>query len=190
MNAKLDEGPSESSITRGVTTAPLKAPKHRKSGLGWSIIFGIVLIVLVLVILDRVAGVNIFTSDEQREQMEVEEFLSETGKWHAVFLTNGQVYFGQLDNPDAQYAVLRDVYYLQLQQAQAAPAAAPSPDGEAQVVPAPQPNPPQLTLIKFGTELHAPVDFMQLNRDHILFWEELTPESQVVQAIANYKADL
>jgi hypothetical protein len=139
-------------------------------------------------VLDRVVGINIFTTETQRQDQQIQEFLAETGSWHAVFLTNGQVYFGQLQRPEAQYARLQDVYYLQVSPSdqQALPAAT----GEegTQVVSAPQPVPPQLTLIKFGTELHSPQDFMEINRDHVMFWEELRPDSQVVQAIVKYKA--
>lgn len=172
-----------------------KPAKKSKATLGWAVVGGIILIVIVLALLDKVVGINIFTTEEQRGQEEVMEFLQETGEWHAVFLTNGQVYFGQLSDPDAQYATLNDVYYLQVQQTQAATPTAPpvdpnNPDAQAQVVDAPQPTPPRLTLIKFGTELHGPKDFMRLNRDHILFWEELKPDSQVVRAIIDYKNGL
>jgi len=172
---------------------PAASPKS-KSGMGWAIIGGIVLVIVVLVLLDRFVGVNIFTDEEERQQEKVAEFLEATGEWHAVFLTNGQVYFGQLSNPDAQFALLKDVYYLQLQQVQAAPAQASvdplDPDAGAQVVDAPVPQPPLLTLIKFGTELHGPEDHMQINRDHILFWEVLKEDSSVVTAIIDYKEGL
>jgi hypothetical protein len=190
---------NKSNVTAG-SPAPgsgSKGSDKSKASIGVAIIVGIILIILVVALLDRFTDVNIvsnlFKSEESRQQAQVEEFLAETGSWHAVFLTNGQVYFGQLDRPEAQYARLTDVYYLQLQQVQQSPTTPPafdpnSQEGEAQVVDAPQPVPPRLTMIKFGTELHGPVDFMEINRDHILFWEELRSDSQVVQAIVNYKS--
>ena len=39
-----------------------------------------------------------------------------SGAFQAVFLTNGQVYFGKLANAKSQYPVLREVYYLQVTQ--------------------------------------------------------------------------
>lgn len=159
-------------------------PKQKKAGAGLTVVLVIVLALVVIVVLDRFAGINIFTTEEKRAQEKVESFLADSGDWHAVFLTNGQVYFGQLSNPDAQFAYLQDVYYLQLQQVQPAEVEGGTGEG-AQVVPAAAGQ--QLTLIKFGTELHGPRDFMQINRDHILFWEELKGESSVVQAIAQYK---
>ena len=163
------------------------APKKKKSGgVGWLLLV-VVLVIIAVVALDRVGGVNIFTTEEERQREKVEEFLAETGAWHAVFLTNGQVYFGQLENPEAQFATLKDIYYLQIQQVQTPPPPQPQEGEGSQVIPAPQPQPARLTLIKFGTELHGPQDYMKINRDHILFWEELKADSQVVQAIQRYK---
>lgn len=158
--------------------------KKSRSGVGGMI--AIVLIVAVLlIVLDKMGTISLFSSPEERQKKIAEEFVADTGAWHAVFLTNGQVYFGQLSSPEAQFATIKDVYYLQVQQVQAAPV---EPTGTgSQVVAAPQPQPPQLTLIKFGTELHGPKDWMKINRDQILFWEELKPESTVVQAIMQYK---
>lgn len=185
---KVDVGAGEPQ-----TSGQERAPKKSKKGGGGrallSFLLFILLVLVVLVVLDRVVGINIFTSETERKQQKVEDFLANTGAWHAVFLTNGQVYFGQFSESDAQFSTLRDVYYLQLQQVQSQQQGQPSVkgEGESQVVPAPQPQPPQLTLIKFGTELHGPKDFMKINRDHILFWEELKSDSRVVQAISQYK---
>ncbi len=46
----------------------------------------------------------------------------------------------------------------------------------------------ELSLVKLGNELHGPTDAMVVNRSHVLFVEDLKEESNVVQAIANYKA--
>ena len=96
---------------------------------------------------------------------------SSSDAYQAVFLSNNQVYFGKLSNQNSQYPVLRDIYYLQVTQP-----LQPS---------SPQPN---VNLVKLGSELHGPVDEMVINRDHILFIEDLKPESQVVAAIESTKA--
>jgi hypothetical protein len=44
---------------------------------------------------------------------------------------------------------------------------------------------PQVSLAKLGSELHAPEDEMRINRDQILFWENLQDSGKVVQAIKN-----
>jgi hypothetical protein len=97
--------------------------------------------------------------------------------WQAVFLTNGQVYFGKVEKQNQVELVVKDIYYLQvtrpLQQTE---------EGEQ------QPNPQgELSLVKLGNELHGPTDGMLINRDHVLFVEDLKEDSNVVQAIDNYK---
>lgn len=98
--------------------------------------------------------------------------------WQAVFLTNGQVYFGKVTNGNQSEVILEDIYYLQvtrpLQQQAAAGEEQPNPQGE-------------LSLVKLGSELHGPTDAMHINRQQILFIEDLKDDSSVSQAINNYK---
>ncbi len=90
----------------------------------------------------------------------------------AVFLTNGQVYFGHLTNANSQYPVLKDIYYLQVQQS-----LQPAKDQNQQ---------PQVSLVKLGNELHGPQDEMRINRDQILFYEDMKDDSKVNQAISDF----
>lgn len=99
----------------------------------------------------------------------------ETDKYQAIFMTNGQVYFGHLSNLDGSYTQLTDVYYLQVQQA-----VQPAVDKK-------DTDQPQVSLTKLGNELHGPTDKMHISRDQILFWENLKDNSTVVEAIKNYK---
>jgi len=86
--------------------------------------------------------------------------------YQAVFLEGGQIYFGKLRDIDSPYPVLDDVYYVKLENEKAASG----------------------RLVKLGIiEPHGPKDQMILNRNHILFWENLKPDSQVVQTIRNLK---
>lgn len=95
----------------------------------------------------------------------------------AVFLTNGQVYFGDIAAIDPMSLTLTNVFYLQEQQElQASEEAAPS-EGA-----------PTFSLAKLGkTELHGPEDVMVINFEHVLFWENLKSDSQVVKAIQEYQ---
>lgn len=93
-----------------------------------------------------------------------------TSQYQAVFLSNGQVYFGKLSNISDRYVKLNDIYYLQVQQA-VQPA---EKDSSEQ---------PQVSLAKLGSELHGPEDEMLINRDQVLFWENLKDEGKVVKAI-------
>lgn len=97
-------------------------------------------------------------------------------RYQAGFLTNGQVYFGKIDKMDANNIVLNDIYYLQ----QAADVQN-SEDKEATAAQN------QLTLAKLGKELHGPEDVMYIERSQVLFWENLTEKSQVVETIDKEK---
>ncbi len=101
--------------------------------------------------------------------------------YQAVFLTNGQVYFGKLSHVDDEYATLKDIYYLQV-------TTPPGLQGSQNQANAAQQQPQQqLSLVKLGQELHGPVDSMQLNRDQILFFEDMKEDGKVVQAIRQYQ---
>jgi hypothetical protein len=94
------------------------------------------------------------------------------GSWKAVFLTSGQVYYGKLTQNQGQFYKLQDVYYIRVNQQQQ--------EDKSKA--------PDLTLIKLGNEIHGPEDAIYLNRDHILYIEDLKEDGQVVKAIADAKA--
>lgn len=98
-----------------------------------------------------------------------------TEGFQAVFLENGQVYFGRLSNINSNYVLLTNVYYLQANQ----DVQGDNKDKEE--------DQPQLQLNKLGNELHGPEDAMWLSRGKITFWENLKSDSQVVKAIENQK---
>lgn len=105
-----------------------------------------------------------------------------TGEYQAVFLSNGQVYFGKIASLNKKYAKLTDVFYLRVQRP--LQSQNPKEDEEAKPVVPPQPS---LTLIKLGNELHGPNDEMIINRDQLLFIEGLKDDSRVVKAIGDFK---
>lgn len=93
-------------------------------------------------------------------------------RYQAVFLTNGQVYFGKIKEQRKDAIKLEDIYYLQVQQ---------------DVQPAKEESDQQLSLAKLGKELHGPEDVMIISSDQVLFWENLKNDSQVVKAIKDAK---
>ncbi len=97
-------------------------------------------------------------------------------QYQALFLTNGQVYFGHLKNVENTYVKMTDIYYLQVQQ-QVQPK-----DQNAQN------QQPQVSLAKLGSELHGPEDAMYISRDQVLFWENLKDDGKVTQAIKDYQS--
>ena len=95
-------------------------------------------------------------------------------QYQALFLTNGQVYFGKLSQVDGDYVKIKDIYYLQVQQ---------------QVQPEENKNEqPQVSLAKLGGELHGPEDTMFVSRDQVLFWENLKEDGKVAAAIKDHKS--
>ena len=110
--------------------------------------------------------------------------------YQAVFLTNGQVYFGKLANASSDYVTLTDIYYLQVTQPalQGSQQTGGATAATQQQVATPE-SQPQLSLVKLGNELHGPLDSMKINRDQILFYEDMKADAKVIEAINKYKAD-
>ena len=127
------------------------------------------ILILVIVVILVVAGGFLVTR------------LVESGRirgndYQAVFLINGQVYFGQVDKETKNEVVLHDIYYLRatepLQQGEQTAGAGGS----------------ELSLIKLGNELHGPKDEMRIVRNNVLFIEDLKEDSKVTVAIEEYIA--
>lgn len=100
--------------------------------------------------------------------------------YSAVFLTNGQVYFGKITSISSDQIDLRDIFYLQVNQAL-------QPDNNTKATPSPSPS-PDIQLIKLGNELHGPNDRMLINRNQVIFTESLKNDSKVVKAILDFKS--
>lgn len=101
--------------------------------------------------------------------------LINTSEYQAVFFTNGQVYFGKLQSPNGNYMKLTDIFYLQTST---------DPTNPQQTSTDPSAN---VQLIKLGSEIHGPDDEMVINRDQVLFFENLKPGGKVSQSIATYQ---
>lgn len=100
----------------------------------------------------------------------------EKSKYQALFLTNGQVYFGKLAQEDSKTIRLNEIYYLQVKQP-----VQPKPDK-------PQDSQQRPVLVKLGQELHGPEDSMYVDRGQVLFYENLKNDSKVVKAIQDAKS--
>jgi len=91
----------------------------------------------------------------------------------AVFLNNGQVYFGNILSLNDKYVRVGKIYYLRVNQ-QVQPNQ--STTSAAQ----------DISLVKLGCELHGPTDEMLINRDQVTFWENLKSDGQVAKAVADF----
>jgi hypothetical protein len=83
-------------------------------------------------------------------------------QYQAVFLANGQTYFGRYYDRIGAYAKIEDVYYLQAADATDTTAAG-------------------TKLIRRGNELHAPEPRMLVPKSAILFVEDLSDASPIGQ---------
>jgi flagellar basal body-associated protein FliL len=97
----------------------------------------------------------------------------DSSKYQAVFLTNGQVYFGKVSGEKKSYVSVTDVYYMVLKQ----PLQNQKKEGEEQ-----DQAKPEYTLVKLGKEMHGPTS-MSINKDQILFIENLSDDSKIVTTI-------
>jgi hypothetical protein len=167
------------------SSQPITRPEHirpaesemgqpKPSKMPWIILGAIVLVLVVLGILFR--G-QLFKSKNQATGAAA---TSGASGYQAVFLTNGQVYFGKMTQANSDYPMLTDIYYLQVVQ--------PPLQGQ-QIGATAQTAQQQISLVKLGNELHGPMDEMHISKAQILFYEDLKSDGQVVKAIAAYKAN-
>lgn len=99
----------------------------------------------------------------------------DTGKYQAVFLQNGQVYFGKLQILNGNYMQLTDVWYLETKTNTDLQKTATESSTDVQ-------------LVQLGGEIHGPTDKMVINKDQVLFFENLKPDGKVTQSITAYQA--
>ncbi len=119
-----------------------------------------VLTIVNLVLVIALLSVKISSSRENFDR------IVDPNLYQAVFLSNDQIYFGHLKSKsrESEYLTLTDVYYVKV--------------GDDSVG----------RVVKLGQiEPHKPMNEMIINREHILFWENLSPDSPVVQTIQGYK---
>ncbi len=156
------------------TAAPQQVPSKlnvKKSkfskGEGFRIL-NVVLLLMVAIIIGLIA-LYVGIGGDNSESKYVDK-----NKFQAVFLNGGQVYFGKIHQLNDKFITIDKIYYLRVNQ---------------QV----QPNQTttnaanqDVSLAKLGCELHGPTDSMVINRDQVLFWENLKAEGQVTKAVKAY----
>lgn len=92
--------------------------------------------------------------------------------YQAVFLDNNQVYFGKLKSVNRDFWSLSDIYYLRA--------------GTVQQIG--QGTETQIDLVKLGGELHAPRDEMIVNKEHVIFYEDIGDNSEIMKLIRSHKS--
>lgn len=92
--------------------------------------------------------------------------------WQAVFIDNGQVYFGHIRSATRHEMVITDIYYMQVKENQYL---------------TPENLSGEISLAKLGNELHGPKDRMYISAVHVVFTENLKNDGDVVRAIKEYE---
>jgi len=177
----------------GVEKEPLKISQNRGSR---GPFVGVFLALLVIVTVAAVVWVKkdklgTATYKEEKKASKVVkdnyELKIDQGKYQAVFLTNGQVYFGKVMSHNEEFIEVTDIYYLQvvpvLQQKDEGG------EGNEDENQQQQQQQTELSLVKLGNELHGPLDRMMLNKDQVMFIEDMKDDSKVTEAIKRYQED-
>lgn len=153
-----------------VAAAPAGRPAHSGGKKSKGKLFRVVAVILLVSIAVLVAALAVVFGTGGKSEA---DYLDK-GKYQAVFLNGGQVYFGKISSLNNKYLTLDNIYYLRVnEQVQ--------PDGDAAE------NAQQdISLAKLGCELHGPQDQMVINREQVTFWENLKDDGQVAKAIAQF----
>jgi hypothetical protein len=85
-------------------------------------------------------------------------------RYQAVFLTNGQVFFGRLTVPGGDYYYLHHVYYLSSRAGT-------------------RPGQGSLTIQKLTNDIHGPEDLVVISRSQVLYVENLRPNGRAAQIL-------
>ncbi len=159
-------GSNLGSLPKPIPKTPKNQQKNKLIKIG-SIGFLFAIVILLTAMLASL----IFVKDGRSK----ESSFVDTGKFQAVFLNGGQVYFGKVGEVNSRYLSLNNIYYLRVnQQVQ--------PEQQQQQ----QANANDISLVKLGCELHGPEDSMVINREQVIFWENLKTDGQVAKAIDEY----
>lgn len=95
-------------------------------------------------------------------------------QYQAVFLTNGQVYFGDITRINSDYIKLQNIYYLTQNT---------TTDSKGNAT-----TSGNYTLVKLGCQqIHDPVDEMIIERSQVSFWENLNSSGKVVGKIKEFQ---
>lgn len=96
----------------------------------------------------------------------------DSSRFQAVFLVNGQIYFGKLSDFNEKSFKLTNIYYPQAQNTEGENADATTPDASGGI-----------QLIRLGDEVHGPESEMYISKEQILYYENLKSDSKVSQLI-------
>lgn len=91
----------------------------------------------------------------------------DTNQYQAVYLVNGQMYFGKLQNTEGTYLYMKSPYIPQ------------STSGDTQNTSSDATS----TIVRVKNQLWGPEDSIAIRADQVAFWQNLRSDSKVSQAI-------
>lgn len=105
----------------------------------------------------------------------------ETNKYQGIWLVNGEIYFGKLEQLNSGYFKLNDVFYIKPQST--------SSDSKATDTKQSVSDQNNFELFKLGKEeIHGPEDVMMISKDQVLYYENLRDDGKVVKGIQKYNS--
>lgn len=159
----VSSGAPQSHPAPSTSSSRSKKPKSKRAKT--------ILIIIAALLIAALIGFFVYRSSSAQ--------LIDTSKYQAVFFTNGQVYFGKLEQVDGGHLKLTKVFYLQTKT-----------DMSAKETDSKNPQETSTSsdvqLIKLGDEVHGPEDEMIINKEQVLFYENLKSDSKVSSSIEEY----
>ncbi len=104
----------------------------------------------------------------------------DANKYQAVYLMNGQLYFGKLSELNSTHLKLTNVYYLQSNASQEAEESKGSVNSNANTA-------SNFQLIKLSGAIYGPSDEMVISKDQVLYYQNLNADSKASQLIESDK---
>lgn len=86
----------------------------------------------------------------------------------AVFLSNGEVYFGNIADENNEKLTLENIYYLR---------------SSEKIQGSNVSTENKISVIKLGSEVHGPESKMVINKTNLLYYEKMKPDSKINQVI-------
>ena len=127
-------------------------------------IFVMLLVLIALILLVLVARTQLFRAGISTLFAPGSAEVIDRSAYQAVFLTNGQTFFGKLQEQGGDWFTLTDIFYVSA-----------TDQGPTQI-------------IKRGNELQGPKEPMLISRAQVLFIENLRDDSEIVTAIKKFKS--
>jgi hypothetical protein len=139
---------------------PEKGSKRAGQGKLMRVIYLLLLVGIAILLLCIAFGVG-------RNNTRNESELVDANKYQAVFLNNGQVYFGDIQDLNNDYVRMTNIYYL-------------TQTGDT--------TNSNYSLVKLGCQqIHDPLDEMVISRSKVTFWQNLNDDGKVVKSIQEFQ---